>query len=600
MDTFDCEGKAERKESNYRSAAVMAFTLMIALLAGALQIPSAVSAASPYDNTSKEQKKLSKQEKRRQKAIQKEMESPYLKWMNGPVSYIVTPQERAAFKKLTTDDEREQFIEAFWERRNPNPGDPENEAEEEFYRRIAYANEHFASGIPGWRTDRGRIYIMWGPPNEEDDHDSGGTYVANPNELPYTGAGASDEMTTYPFEDWTYNYIPGIGENVKLEFVDPTMSGEYHLTMNPCEKDAMAEVPGDMTGCQGPVSIGPIFVPESVISPSQLGGGSSGSSSSEVTSNIMPESMCEFTQLDTYSKIFQPPPVQFSDLKAAVTHRIVDNVLPFRVLTDYIRLTEDTDLVPITVQMANKSLEYENKNNVMQAKLDIYAQLSTLSGRVATTFEKELVAYVPQDDFSSYSTHQQIYQQILPLHPGRYKLTIILKDENSGHMGTTSVGIVVPEYPDGTLESSSLILADLIQQVPTTDVGTGQFILGGTKVRPKLGAVFSRNQQLGIYMQVYNLGLNPQTHRPNAEIEYQLLKDGKPIFSATENSSQIKDASSQMTIEKQMPLEPLSPGDYTMAIKVIDNINKKSIDSSEPFVVRQETASAQLSAISRQ
>ncbi|MGH9447081.1 MAG: GWxTD domain-containing protein, partial [Terriglobia bacterium] len=581
MEALDREWKAAEKGRNYGSFAIMAFVLATSLLVGALQTalasssPSAVGqawlAGDPSNpqtavaskSSSKEQRKLSKQEKRREKAIRKEMESPYLKWMNGPVGYIITPQERAAFKKLTTDDEREQFIQAFWERRNPNPGDPENEAEEEFYRRVAYANEHYASGIPGWRTDRGRIYIMWGPPNEIENHDSGGTYVANPEELPYSGPGASDEMTTYPFEDWTYNYIPGIGENVKLEFVDPTMSGEFRLTMNPCEKDAMAEVPGDMTGCQGPASIGPIFNPNSVINPSQLSGGG-GSEGSMVTSNMMPESMDEFTQLDTYSKIFQPPPVKFNDLKDAVTHRIVDNVLPFRVLTDYVRLTAGMDLVPITVQVANKSLEFENKNGVMQATMDIYAQLSTLSGRVATTFEKELVADVPQDDFSSFSTHQQIYQQILPLHPGRYKLTLVLKDDNSGHMGTTSIGIIVPEYPDGELKDSSLILADLIQQVPTTDVGTGQFIIGGTKVRPKLGAVFSRNQQLGIYMQVYNLGLNPQTHRPNANIQYQLLKNGKPVFSSTQNAAEIKNASSQVTIQKLMPLEPLSPGEYTM------------------------------------
>jgi GWxTD domain-containing protein len=530
-------------------------------------------------------KKLTKQEKRREKAIRKEMESAYGWFLNGPTGYIITPEERAAFKKLSTDDEREQFIENFWERRNPNPGNPENEFKEEFYRRVAYANEHYASGIPGWKTDRGRIYIMWGPPNEVESHDSGGTYVANPDELPYTGPGASDEMETYPFEDWYYNYIPGIGENVKLEFVDPTMSGEFRLTMNPCEKDAMAEVPGDTTGCQGAVSIGPIFNPNSVIQP-----GTSGASSGEmVSTNMMPESMEEFTQLDTYAKIWQPPPVKFNDLRSAVSHRIIDNLLPFQLLTDYIRLTDSMDLVPITVQVSNKSLEFQNKKGVMQATMDIYGQLSTLSGRVATTFERELVANVPVDSFAAYASQQQIYQRIVPLQPGRYKLTLVLKDDNSGHMGTTAIGIVVPEYPDDALKSSSLILADLIQQVPTTDVGTGPFVIGGTKVRPRVGhpaPVFNHDQYLGIYMQVYNLGMNPQTHRPNADIEYELLKDGKSIFTSTENAASMKDASSQVTIQKRLPLQPLTPGDYEMAIKITDNIKKKSIDSSAPFVVK--------------
>ncbi len=552
----------------------MIYALAFAFLAASVKPALAKKKDSSGD------KKLSKQERRREKAIQKEMQSPYLKWLNGPIGYIITPQERTAFKKLTTDDEREQFIENFWERRNPNPGDPENEAKEEFFRRVAYANEHYASGVPGWRTDRGRIYIMWGPPNEVDSHPSGGTYVANPDELPYMDTSGDDEMVTYPFEDWTYNYIPGIGENVKLEFVDPTMSGEYRLTMNPCEKDAMAEVPGDTTGCQGAVSIGPIFVPESVIQPT--------SGSEEELNEGMPQSMDEFTQLDTYAKIFQPPPVKFNDLRAAVSHRIIANLLPFKVQPDFIRLTSDMDLVPITVQVATRELEFVKKDNVMQASMDIYAQLSTLSGRVATTFEQELQADVPPDDFSSYSTHQQIYQRILPLTPGRYKLTVVLKDQNSGHMGTTAIGIIVPEYPDNALEHSSLILADLIQTVPTTDVGTGPFIIGGTKVRPRLGdpPIFQPDQNLGIYMQVYNLGTDPKTHRPNAQIQYQLLQNGKTVFTASQSAATIHDASSQVTIEKTMSLRPLQPGHYTMNIKVTDDINKKSFDSSAPFVVK--------------
>lgn len=544
---------------------------------------SSSSSSSSDDQEAQPQQphKLTRQEKRREKAIRKEMESPYREFVNGPTGYIITSDERRAFKKLTTDDEKEQFIEAFWQRRNPNPGDPENEYQEEFYRRIAYANEHFASGVPGWKTDRGRIYIMYGPPDSQEDHDSGGSYVANPNELPYQGPGASTEMTTYPFEDWYYHYIPGIGENVKLEFVDPTMSGEFRLTMNPCEKDALAEVPNDTTGCQGGVSIGPIFNPNTVIQPQ---------SNSEVTMNMaMPESMEEFTQLDTYAKIFQPPQVKFNDLKALVTHHLSEQLLPFKVRTDFIRLTSDMVLVPVTIQVDNKNLEFQNKSGVMHATMDIFAQLSTLSGRVASTQEKSLVVDVPKDGFAGYVQHKSVYQYIAPLQPGHYKLSVVLKDDNSGHMGSESIGILVPRYPDDTLESSSLILADLLQQVPMTDVGTGPFVIGSTKVRPSVGDIFVHNQNryLGIYMQVYNLGVNPKTHRPNAEIQYNLMKNGKSIFTTTEQASDIKNASNQVTIEKTMPLTPLAPGDYTVAVKVTDNIKNKTIDSKAAFVVRK-------------
>jgi GWxTD domain-containing protein len=154
--------------------------------------------------------------------------TPYSKWLNEDVAYIITDQERAAFKRLPTDEEREHFIEQFWLRRNPTPGTPANEFKEEHYRRIAYANQHYAAaaaGISGWKTDRGRIYITYGPPDEIESHPSSAT-------------------VTFPFEQWRYRYIDGVGANIIIEFVDPTGSGEYRMTLDPSEKDALLYVPG--------------------------------------------------------------------------------------------------------------------------------------------------------------------------------------------------------------------------------------------------------------------------------------------------------------------------------------------------------------------
>jgi GWxTD domain-containing protein len=144
--------------------------------------------------------------------------APYSKWLNEDVVYIITDQERAAFKRLRTDEEREHFMEQFWLRRDPTPGTPRNEFKEEHYRRIAYANQHFAAaGIAGWKTDRGRIYIIYGPPDEIDAHPAGGA-------------------VTHPFQQWRYRRIDGIGANVIIEFVDPTGTGDYRMTRDPSEK----------------------------------------------------------------------------------------------------------------------------------------------------------------------------------------------------------------------------------------------------------------------------------------------------------------------------------------------------------------------------
>lgn len=562
------------------------WTATFAIAAGALGLgvlPVFAGKGKGNDNG----QKLTKEERRRQKAIQKEMESPYKQWINGPISYIITPEERAAFKKLTTDEERDQFIEEFWRRRNPTPGSPENAFKEEFYRRVAYANEHFSSGIPGWRTDRGHIYIMYGPPDDIESHPSGGTYVANPNELPYMGPDAANTMTTYPFERWTYHYIPGIGENVELEFVDPTLTGEYHLTMNPCEKDAMANVPGDMTGCQGGVAIGPIWNPNLVISPSQLSGNSSSGSGSGamVTSNIMGAQYDEFNRLDLYAKIFQPPAVKFNDLKAMVTSTVTAQLLPFSVRTDYIKITDDTVLTPITIQVPNREMQFENKDGVMHAVLDIYGQLTTIGGRVANTFEQAVSVDVPPHDFQAYVNQKSVYQRAVYLRPGRYKLSVVIKDDHSGHMGSENLGIIVPQFSDDKLTTSSLILADLIQPLPTSQVGSGPFVIGGTKVRPNVNQVFTQSQNFGIYMQVYNLGIDPKTHTPSANIEYLISRDGKTILNQTESAATIKDASEQVTLEKTMPAKLLQPGKYTLQIKITDNVKNQTDTQTTNFQV---------------
>jgi GWxTD domain-containing protein len=530
----------------------------------ALGLALPVLNAAPQDT-----EKQSKAEKRRQKAIQRELESPYKKWLNEEVPYIITNEERASFKKLTTDDEREQFIEAFWERRNPNPGSPENEFKEEYYRRIAYANEHFASGIQGWRTDRGRIYIMYGPADEVDSHPSGGSYVRPQEE----GGG---ETSTYPFEQWRYRYIDGIGTNIILEFVDPTMTGEYHLTMDPGEKDALLHVPNagltDMEA-MGMASKADRF--------SRTDGMTIGKSMSGE-----PESMEEFTRLDLYAKIWKPPEVKFNDLRAVVTSKISAQLLPFDVRTDFIRVTDETVLTPITLQVAYRDLQFQNKDGVMHGTMDIYGQVTSLGGRNVDTHEKSLVLDVPEHEFQRFLERRAVYQYAIPLHPGRYKLSLVMKDDLNGHMGSMEIGLVVPRFDENKLSNSSLILADLIQPLPTNQVGTGPFVIGGTKVRPSVNQTFTRDQKLGIYMQVYNLGLDAKTHKPSLDVEYELLKDGKTLLAQAEDPAKLKDASQQFTLEKQMPLSVLQPGKYTMQIKVTDNINKQTLLPSTTFEVQ--------------
>jgi len=513
--------------------------------------------------------KPDKEERRRQKAIQKEMESPYKKWLQEEVPYVITDEERGAFKKLSTDEEREQFIEQFWERRNPNPGSPENEFKEEYYRRIAYANEHYASGIPGWKADRGRIYIMYGPADEIESHPSGGTYLRPPEE----GGG---ETSTFPFETWRYRYIDGIGTNVILEFVDPTMTGEFHLTIDPGEKDALLHVPNaglTQLESMGMASKRDRFSRSDGMTTGRSLGGE-------------PESMNEFTRLDLYAKIFKAPSVKFNDLKAVVTARLSAQLLPFDVRTDFLRVTEETILTPVTVQVANRDLEFQNKGGVMHAVLDIFGQFSSLSGRIVNTFEDSVVLDVPENEFQRYVDRRSVYQKAMPLRPGRYKLSVVVKDDLNGHMGSMELGIQVPHFDEEKLSHSTLILADKIEPLPTSQVGSGPFVIGGSRVRPNVNRTFTRDQTLGIYMQVYNLAVDPQTHRPSAEVQYEIAKEGKSVLTQAEQVAKMQNAAQQITLQKKMPLNSLQPGKYSVQIKVTDNVKNQTITQTDTFEVR--------------
>jgi hypothetical protein len=410
---------------------------------------------------------------------------------------------------------------------------------------------------------------MYGPADEVESHPSGGSYLRPPEE----GGG---ETSTFPFEQWRYRYIDGIGNNVILEFVDPTMTGEYHLTIDPGEKDALLHVPNaglTMLESMGMASKADRFTRSDGMTIGRSLGGE-------------PESMNEFSRLDLYARIFKPPAIKFKDLRAVVTSRLSAQLLPFDIRNDFIRVTDETVLTPVTIQVANRDLEFQNKSGVMHAVLDIFGQFTSLGGRTASTFEDSVVLDVPESDFQRYVDRKSVYQKAVPLRPGRYKLSVVVKDDLNGHMGSMEMGIQVPRFEDDKLSHSSLILADLIQPLPTKQVGSGPFVIGGTKVRPSVKQTFTRDASLGIYMQVYNLGLDPKTRRPSADIEYDIAKDGKAVVTQTEQVAKLPNASQQITLQKTMPLRSLQPGKYTVQIKITDNIKKQTVSPATSFELR--------------
>jgi len=519
-----------------------------------------------------------KQRKKNARALKQELSKPYKKWLDEDVAYIITDEERAAFKQLSNDEERDNFIEAFWQRRDPTPDTEENEYKEEHYQRIAYANEHFAAGVPGWKTDRGRIYIVYGKPDEIESHPSGGSY-----ERPMEEGGG--ETSTFPFEQWRYRYIEGIGQEVIIEFVDTCMCGEYHMTMDRSEKDALLYTPNaglTMWEQMGMSNKAARF----------NGGGlerlGQGPDSQALQSK-------EFDRLEQFAKLQQAPKIKFTDLTEEVNSKVILNPMPFDVRSDFVKVTSDTVLVPVTIQMRNRDITFVNKEGVQRGTVNIYGKLSTLTGKIVQTFEDTVQVDVPAELLPRTAENASVYWKALPLRAGHYKLYIAVKDVNGDRKGVFSRSITVPEYSEDKLATSTLIVADQMEKVPTTQIGTGSFVIGTMKIRPRVGpadgkpAVFKRDrdQKLNFWMQVYNLSVDEKTHKSSATFEYDItnVATNKSVVQKVESTDTMGNVGDQVTLQKSIAAANLQPGVYRIQIKVNDNVSKQTVDPSAMFAV---------------
>ncbi len=544
---------------------------------GSDQAPPASSPAQAPQATDPLKRPISeKQKKENAKALKQELSKTYKKWLDEDVVYIISDEERKAFKQLSNDEERDQFIEAFWQRRDPTPDTEENEFKEEHYRRIEYANEHFAAGIPGWKADRGRIYIMYGPADEIDSHPSGGTYSRPMEE----GGG---ETSTFPFEDWRYRYLEGIGQEVMIEFVDTCMCGDYHMTMDRSEKDALLHTPNGgatLYESMGMASKAQRFTGNGL---ETLGPGP----------NSANEASKEFDRLEQFAKLQAPPPVKFKDLEEVVSHKISINLMPFDVRADFVRVTAETVLVPFTVQLKNRDITFVNKDGVQRGVVNIFGRVTTLTGHIAQTFEDTVQANIPAELLAKSAENSQVYWKAIPLRPGRYRVDIVVKDVNGDRVGTWSKGVQVPEYADDRLEASSLIVADMMEPVAAKNVGTGSFVIGATKVRPRVPPadgkpmMFKRNQKMNFWMQVYNLGIDDKTHKPSATVEYNVFNatTNKAVVHTVESTDEMGNIGDQVTLQKTLSAANLDPGVYRIQIKVNDKISKQTVDPTATFAV---------------
>jgi len=508
------------------------------------------------------QQKPSPDEKPRK--VKQELKKAYVQWIDD-VDPILTQAERDAWKKLATDDEREKFIEDFWRARDPDPDTEENEFKTEYFERVAYANEHFSSGKPGRLTDRGRIYIKFGKPDDVESHPAGGAY-----ERPsYEGGGST---STYPFEKWFYRYIPNVRSGVELEFVDPTGSGEYRLARNPNEKDALINIPG--AGATFAELAG-LETREQRLS----GLGSFG------LANYRRAQDSPFEVMNLQADLERDLPFSRNYLSTTTDTPVVnDNPLNFETQINYFRQSDNRVLAALVVQADNDQLSFTDSGGLQTARMNVFGRVITVANRSVGKFEDSVVTTATAEELTSAQKRKSVYARAFVLEPGRYRVDVMLRDVQSGAMGVQHVAFVVPEFPADRLSASSVILAAKLENMER-GAAVGPFVIGTTKVIPNLSAAYHPGEPVGIYLQVYNAGIDQTTLKPAADAEYVLLKDGKALSKQVEDWRQINDAGQRLTLTRLIDTRTLAPGEYHIQINIRDHVSGQTLSPAAKFTI---------------
>jgi GWxTD domain-containing protein len=500
----------------------------------------------------------------RPRNVRTEINQVYRRWVNEDVAYIITKDERRAFLALQTDEERENFIEHFWRRRDPNPDTEENEYREEYYERIAYANERFASGIPGWKTDRGRIYIAWGKPDGIESYPSGGNYQ-RPS---WEGGGST---TTFPFEIWFYRHLEGIGDGIEIEFVDPTGTGEYRIARNPNEKDAMLYVPG--AGLTLAESLG---LANKVDRITGIG----------YENRNMREQDMPFRRMEIIAGLHRPPQPRFGDLSNMLSGDVIEdrNPLNFDLRVDFFRQSDDRVIATFTVQADNRNLQFVDEGGLQTARLNIFGRITAVSGKRTGIFEDAVATYATVAELAEMRERKSVYQAAVALPPGHYKVDVVVRDVGTGNRGIVNQGFTVPRYDDTKLSTSTMVLASTLRPTDDSDIGAS-FVIGGAKVIPNLAGTFRKGEPVGIYMQVYNAGIDQTTLRPAVDVEYVLTRSGREILRQPEDWTGISDSGQRLTLARLLQTDNLESGEYEIKVLTKDRVAGQVIENKSKFTI---------------
>ena len=511
-------------------------------------------------------------EEKARKAMEEEAEDYFKKWVDQDVVYIITDDERNIFKSLLTPDEKDQFIEQFWMRRDSDLTTVTNEYREEHYRRIAYANANFGTGIPGWKTDRGRIYIMFGEPAEKQYYAGGSHYERKP----WEGGGTT---SNYPFELWRYREIPGVGDDIEIEFVDRSWTGEFKMALYPWEKDMLMQVDGAGETRAERLGLTPRYMRPG-LHPGNI------NNTAYMTKYLGQRAKDQpFERLQQYFNLQRPPEIQQKELITIVDTNITYTLLPFETFAYPIWINEQDALVPITIDVSNQNLTFSQDGPLFKARLGLYGRIKSLLGDTVHEFEDTVVSIYREPQLTQGKTSHSLYQKVVDLQPGRYKLELVIKDLTSGNVGTYTSSIHLQAPSEGEMTMGAVILADQLHSLEKFPDTPETYVIGDVKVVPNVARRFKPTDDLGIYLQVYNPTLDSTDFSPAVSIEYTIVRGQEIMASSRDETGKTVafHSSRRLVLVKNIRLVDVETGSYRLTVKVDDAISGRSFTSETSF-----------------
>jgi GWxTD domain-containing protein len=480
----------------------------------------------------------------------------YRVWLEDEVFYIITPREKSVFLALTTDRERDLFIEAFWKHRDPTPGTDANEFKVEHYRRLEYANKRFRGyGKPGWKTDRGKIYVLLGEPMSRREFNGQETY--------------------YAAQIWSYQGIHGFGlpEAFNLLFFQKNGGGDFIL-YNPGIHgpwDLIPSYKGTVGDYDSALYLIDLVEPELAQAAISLIPGETVLSFPSLSSAEM------LHNIDLYAvkKVEDKYAQKFAEFKDVVDVEYSTNYIDSSALVKVFRDRLGTAWVHVALEPSALSMgEHEGR---VYTSLDFNGILTDETGRTVYQFEKTIPFQLTGEQYARLRQRPMDFVKAFPVVPGKYRFSVILKNTVSKEFTSAETTIEVPDNRD-RLEMSGLLLAFNAQPEPAAR-GIKPFVFGNVRFYGQPGNSFIASDALHVYFQLLHA---PKDLTAGASVKYVILKDGQEQVASVQSLSKYGGGPD---ISETFPLTGFGPGYYALEVRLVGADGADLASRREEFVI---------------